>query len=139
MKTARQQFLIQSQLVSDEQRLAFLPKHLNKEYLSFESSVYRVMDTICGNYNGGYWDFFELGNNGFYMAPHSSESFTIFVHGNGYEGSVSCDAAGIIATTYALNNLAWLTESEELIDKYYSLLDFARQHPEFRQIFAAID
>lgn len=40
MNTERQQFLIQSQLISDNQRLAFLPKHLNKEYLSFESMVY---------------------------------------------------------------------------------------------------
>ena len=30
MNTERQQFLIQSQLISDNQRLAFLPKHLNK-------------------------------------------------------------------------------------------------------------
>jgi hypothetical protein len=139
MNTEIQQSLIQSQLISGKKRLAFLPKHLNKEYLSFESAVYRTMDNICDNYDGGYWNFYELDNNGFYMAPHSSEPFNIFVHGNGYEGSVSCDAAGIIATTYALNNLAWRTESEEIIDKYYSLKDFAGQHPEFRQIFAAID
>lgn len=139
MNTERQQFLIQSQLISDNQRLAFLPKHLNKEYLSFESTVYRTMGTICNTYHGGYWDFYELSNNGFYIAPHSNESFNIFVHGNGYEGSLSSDAAGIIATTYALNNLAWRTESDEIIDKYYALLDFAGQHHEFKQIFAAID
>lgn len=139
MNTERQQFLIQSQLISDNQRYAFLPKHLNKGYLSFEPMVYRTMGTICNTYHGGYWDFYELSNHGFYIAPQADEPFHIFIHGNGYEGSVSCDAAGIIATTYALNNLAWRAESDEIIDKYYALLDFARQHHEFKQIFAAID
>ena len=42
-------------------------------------------------------------------------------------------------TTYALNQLIWISESEVLTDKYYFLLDFAEQHPESSQIFAAID
>lgn len=139
MSTERQQSPIQSQLVSDNKRLAFLPKHLNKEYLRFESTVYRTMSVLCNSYCGGYWDFYELSNDGFYIAPHSNDPFNIFVHGNGYEGCVSSDAAGIIATTYALNNASWLTESDEIIDKYYALLDFAGQHDESKQIFAAID
>lgn len=139
MNTEKQELFIQSHLVAGKQRLSFLPKHLKKEYLSFESKAYNVMDNICTNYHGGYWNFYELSNNGFYIAPRLTETLDIVIQDNGYRGRVSCQAAGIIATTYALNNLAWLTESEVIIDKYYLLLDFARQHHEFKEIFAAID
>lgn len=98
-----------------------------------------MMGHFCKNYTGGYWEFYELSNNGFFMAPQSVEPYNLFIEGNGYEDIVSNDAAGIIVTSYVLNKLVWKTESELLVDQYYLLLDFARQHPESGQIFAAID
>lgn len=133
------QSLIQSTLVSNKLRGSFLPKHLGNNYLRFESMIYQMMDHFCKNYSGGYWEFYELSNNGFYMAPQSGEPYNLFIEGNGYEDIVSNDAAGIIVTSYVLNKLVWMTESELLVDKYYFLLDFAGQHPESGQIFAAID
>ena len=90
-------------------------------------------------YNGAYWHFYELSNNGFYMAPDLDEDLTLFIESNGYEGEVSPDAAGIIATLYALNHLCHTTRSEKLIDAYYLLRDYVGQHAEASKIYSAID
>lgn len=63
-----------------------------------------------------------------------------------HEGNVSGDAAGIIATMYALNTLIYHCHEKgmsalqgTLTRHYYQLRDFACEHPEGSQIFGAID
>ena len=71
-----------------------------------EPLVYAWLDRLSADYNGGQWDFFELSNGGFYMAPVMPGPLRIDVHGNYYSGTVSADAAGVIATLFALGQLA---------------------------------
>jgi len=130
---------IYSTKVKQSQRMAFLPKHTGRNFLRFESLIYSTMSSVCAEYNGGYWDFFDLSNGGFYMAMDLHPKISIFVDGNGYDGRMSSDAAGIVATLFALNRLIWVTESDELCSKYELLLDYAEQHKESGKIFAAID
>ena len=77
------------------------------------------------------------------MAPVVPGPFRIEVHGNFYSGAVSADAAGIIATLFAVNQLtAEVTDPHErdlLVDRYHFLLAFADSHSEGRAIFQAID
>jgi len=112
--------------VKANQRLAFLPKHLGSLGLTmrFERLAYRFMDGFCKTYSGGYWQFYNLSNEGFYMAPNINEVLPIFVNMNGFEGKVSADAAGIIVSLYSLNYLCNDVLSERLIDKYYLLRGF---------------
>jgi hypothetical protein len=62
------------------------------------------------------------------------------VEGNGFQGSMSADAAGITACLFAFNGSANRTHESRLIDADYGLRDYAlRHHPEAAIIAAAID
>jgi len=130
---------ITATLVKDNQRLAFLPKHLGSLMLKFEPLIFQILNNICETYDGGYWHFYELSNGGFYMAPDMDDLLPIFIDLNGYEGKVSADAAGIIASMFALNYLCNESASDKIIDQYYLLRDFASCHSEANSILQAID
>jgi hypothetical protein len=145
---------VAARLVADGSRLGFLPKHFgSRRYLKGEIAVYNWMGALCPSYRGGYWEFLELSNGSFYMrptdclppaCPPGAASATlphrllVRVESNGFEGDVSADAAGIIATLFALNYLV-CGGAEELTDKYYALREFASLHPESTSILGAID
>lgn len=130
---------IKSLLVSRNKRPSFLPKYFGKWMLTAEQDIYTLLSSFCKTYTGAYWNFYELNNGGFYLAPDLEDKLQFFVESNGYEGALSADAAGIVVTLYALNRLCCMTESEELIKNYYLLLDFANEHHESIAIFRAID
>ena len=96
------------------------------------------MDKICGNYTGGFWEFYELSNGGFYMAPNMTEACVISVpFGNGYEGNMSAEAVGITACIYAY---CFLSETDPaMADHHWRLRDFANNHAEAGEIWRAID
>ncbi|HAU3562013.1 TPA: antirestriction protein, partial [Legionella pneumophila] len=75
----------------------------------------------------------------FYLAPDMDEPLPIYVEGNGYDGEVSADAAGIITTLCVLNQLCWKTKSDKTIQQYYLLRDYIEYHKEAADIYAAID
>lgn len=148
-------------LVPDGERLGFLPKHFgSRRYLKGENAVYNWMGALCPDCRGGYWDFLELSNGGFYMRPAdcpprasppgcppgasaAARPHRMLVRvesnkSNGFEGDVSADAAGVIATLFALNYLV-CGGADELTDKYYALREFALGHPESAAILGAID
>lgn len=125
--------------VSDENRMDFLPENFGSKMLWAENYIYNVLSNLCSQYTGGYWEFYELSNNGFYMAPTESEKMLLQSWFNQFEGEVSADAAGIIATLYTLNALCMKTNSNRFLEDYENLLDFAELHKEASKIFAAID
>ncbi|MEM5406283.1 antirestriction protein [Paraburkholderia unamae] len=125
--------------VPSERRMSFLPKHLGAHFVTGEALVYRWACLLTEDNDGGVWEFFELSNGGFYLAPRSPERFTITCNLNQFTGQVSADAAGIIFTLYMLNQLANQTQEDRLINQYYWLRDFATMHPEYAAIFGAID
>jgi hypothetical protein len=73
------------------------------------------------------------------MAPQMDKECLITWDGNGYEGTMSAEAAGLTASLYALNHLANHTRQERIIDLYYDLLKAAMDHPEAAEIMGAID
>jgi hypothetical protein len=84
------------------------------------------------------WDFFELSNGGFYMTSRLEEPLRIRCESNGFDGEMSCDAAGIVACLMAFNALAWQTREAHFGVLFYQLRDFAAQHAEAASILAAI-
>jgi len=71
--------------------------------------------------------------------PYAGEAFEIQAP-NGHSGTVSGDAAGIIATLYALSQLAFrFEEATVLSDRFHQLREFALDHREAVAIFEAID
>jgi hypothetical protein len=113
--------------------------------MKFEGTVYLWMRRLSTDYTGGYWNFYELSNGGFYMALSGEKRFQ-FDSLNYAQEEVSADAAGVIVTMFALNaiinGIVYEEEtdlSENFIERYYRLRDFAAEHAESRKIFGLID
>lgn len=130
---------IKATIVNDDNRLSFLPKYFGKWMTHAEGCVYDKLKNICPAYHGGFWNFYELSNGGFYMAPEITEALPIFVESNGYECAMSADAAGIVTSLYALNKFCSVIEDEAMINRYYWLRDYALEHSEVKHILGAID
>jgi hypothetical protein len=126
--------------VSEDKRLSVLPDFFGiAQMLRAEALAYGWMSKLSIDYTGGHWHFYKLDNGGFYMAPSEDKSWRIAVHGNGYEGTVSGDAAGIIATLFMIGQLCGELQTEAMAEAYHALLDFATEHAEQAAILNAID
>jgi hypothetical protein len=125
--------------IPESERLTMLPRHFGRHMMTVERAVYNFMRSLVNDYAGGYWKFVELSNGGCYMAPETSKAFQVRVDGNGYEGSMSPEAAGITVCLFAFSHLSFQIEDESLSKHYYWLRDFAFEHREASAIFAAID
>jgi hypothetical protein len=131
-------------LVADDHRLTFLPSYFGPRLMMRgEALVYGWLRRLSEDYSGGFWHYYELTNGGFYMAPKLAGRLRLEVDGNGYSGEVSADAAGIVATLFALGQLAaeiqGTDEADALIDRYHFLREFVDGHAEAGSIFRAID
>lgn len=131
--------------VADGQRLDFLSTNFG-QYLMIlgEELVYDWLRRHCDQYKRSYWNYYQLSNGGFYMAPDLAGRLRIEIPGNWYKRELSSDAAGIVATLYTLNQLAdelvGTGVSETLIDRYHLLRNFALyKHAEANLIYDAID
>jgi len=116
-----------------------LPKQLIGQNLRFEFGVYDKARELSDDYGGGFWEFFSLSNDGFYIAPADGTKLHVRVVTNGYEGDMSSDAFGIVCSLFSINQMLWRNPTEHLNTKYYALYDYAAQHPEASAIFGAID
>lgn len=124
--------------VPDGYRLAFLPRHFGRHFMQVESSIFGHMRNLCPDYTGGYWEFFDLSNGGCYITPRG-ESYVLRAP-NGFEGTVTGEVAGLIASLYAFSHLSFKFESEEVFaERYHQLRDFALDHAEAATILEAID
>lgn len=128
-----------ARLVPDGERMNFLPKAFGSRLmLRGEISVDNWLDRLSQEYSGGFWHYYEI-PNGFYMAPADYDKLRIVCPMNYFERDMSADAAGIVATLYALCELCNQYRSDDLAEKYHTLRDFAGEHAEANAIFAAID
>jgi hypothetical protein len=137
--TGPNQHTIAAVRVDEHRRTEILPHYLGRQMFLGEVMVYATLDSMCSEYDGGYWEFYELSNGGFYMAPAKDEPLRLMVSGNGFDGTVSADAAGIIATLMALNQLSWRTRDARCIHLFYLLREYALDHAESSLILRAID
>ena len=130
---------VEAYLVLEDARIATLPRHFGARMMTVEHSVYNFMREFVAEYKGAYCDFYELSNGGFYMAP-SCDPVKFSVHTNGFEGSLSADAAGITVCLFAFSHLSFQQPSEDVFSRhFYALREFALDHKEAGLIFAAID
>lgn len=140
LEQKKQPISITASLVAESNRLDFLPFYFGARLMSRgEELIYRWMDALSEDYDGGYWNFYTVSNGGFYMSPAYDKEMRVTVAGNDFSGELSADAAGIVATLFTLNQLAQVSEDEGIINLYYLLRDFAMCHPENVNIFRAID
>ena len=124
--------------VSDDERVNTLPRHFGRNMMRVEDSVYNYMRQLVREYRGGYWQFYELSNGGFYMAPEM-ERVKLEVVGNGYSGEMSAEAAGITVCLFAFSHLSFALKDDAMTRHYYQLRDFAIEHAEAGEILSATD
>jgi hypothetical protein len=129
---------IQANVVPGDDRLRFLPRVFGRRFMQGEAAVYNWMRRLCPQYNGGYWDFIDLSNSGFYLRLVTDKHMAIYVDGNGFSGELSADAASIVVCMFAINELMF-DGAHELDEAYYALRDYALQHPDGKHILNAID
>lgn len=131
--------IITATKVADEDRLNFWLRHVGMaKMLAFERHVYCWMRRLCPYYDGGYWEFYDLSNGGFYITPADERKIWLTWPGNYFDDEMSGDAAGIVATLYALNDFAQQI-SPAFGEKHRQLYDYIESHPEAQAIYAAID
>lgn len=133
---------ITRQLVPDNQRLSITAELFGIYFpLRLEPFVYSITESIAREYHGGYWEFYTLSNDGFYMCPSTDSQFHVVCE-NGFEGDMSADALGIVACLYAYSHLSFSDNgklAEVYANHYHWLREFMYQHPEVESILRAID
>ena len=125
--------------VAESERMDFLPRHVGRRFLLVETTVFRMLEKLSPDYQGGIWHFYTLSNGGYFMAPSDPEQLRMYCDGNGFSGTVSSEAAGIIACAMALSHLSFQIEGEGLTAAFYRLRDYALAHAEAASIFGALD
>jgi hypothetical protein len=134
--------IITKKLVTAQKRTSHTARLFGLHFpMHLEPVVYTITDRIAEDYLGGFWDFWELSNGGFYMSPRSDKRFNVGCD-NGYGGEMSVDALGITVCLYAYSNLSFGTESQftqTCAQQYHWLRDYALDHDDSRAIFRAVD
>ena len=130
---------IEYRLIPMEERLEVLLRYFGYRASVFQNSVFETFQTLCPEYRGGYWHFYEALNGAFFMAPARGESFTISVAGNGFQGAMSAHAAGVTVCLFVQAAMAARFEDEDIMEMYESLRDHALGHEESALIMSAID
>jgi hypothetical protein len=125
--------------VPADARVDILSRHFGSKMLMVEHTVFHFMRKFVSEYDGGLWEFYELSNGGFYMAP-TSMPVEFRVQSNEFEGIVSADAAGVIVCLFAFSHLSLQRPADDLFGRnFHALREFALNHAEATLILAAID
>ena len=135
--------MIKCEVVPNTNRMKFLPKHVGLFMTRLETSIYDWMVRLDKAYTGDYWEFYELDNGGFFLAPSEERDYKLCSI-NHNEEVISNISAGITVTLFALNSLMVIENisdsmQEILVNKYYALRDFASDCDEAAKIFSLID
>lgn len=130
---------IQATPVPGHLRSSALPKRFPGLFLVFEMNVYDHMDKFAKLYSGGYWEFMELSNGGFYMSLRSTKSFHVEIDSNQFTGTMSADAASLVANLFTYSRLVHEHRLDYLTRGFHLLRDYASEHRESRLILSAID
>ena len=142
--------------VGDDDRSSFLPSCFGTvrtgqrqlpAYLFAENLIYTRLKQMSEDYHGDFWHFYHLSNGSAYMAPSTLRPMRIKAE-NGYQNTVSADAAGIVVTLAAYSDLLALwddssadvdTLAQAVHARFYGLRDFALAHAERDAILQLID
>lgn len=127
-------------IVPDHRRCTFLPSLFGRRlFFKGEALLYTFMQWLSPAYRGGYWQFMEACCQPLYLVPIDQPRWRICCRTNGYEGDVSADAAGIIATLFTFSHLSFEAQDNHIAEAFQRLRNHAGDHPEAAAIFSAID
>lgn len=127
-------------------RYRFLPYLFGADYLNAELNIYAYANRYLSDYDGGEWLFYTLPYGGGYLAPAEDIRLTLCNPDNGFQRTISADAAGMFITAMVLNHRCWMHSHHDEEDlctlfslRFEQLRTFIRTHPERTAILAALD
>jgi hypothetical protein len=141
MNTQSTQIIVTRELVPENRRMTVVERLFSIHFpLHLEPVIYGITERMAQDYSGGYWEFYQLSNGGFYMAPAVDTHFHVTCD-NMYEGELSADALGITACLYAYSHLSFSNGrfARVCACHYHRLREYMLDHPEVREILGAID
>ena len=108
--------------------------------IKLEPTVFTMAERHAPHYTGGYWQFHEISNSGFYTSPSFDNEFDVFCE-NDFEGKLSPDAFGITSYLYAFSHLSFGEDrlAQVYADQYHLLREYLFEHPKASSILQAID
>lgn len=129
--------------IADDRRLASHSRYFGPRFmLRGESLVRAWLRQLFDVDDGGHWNFYELSNGGFYLAPAMPGPLRLEAEGNRFGNDLSSDAAGVVVTLFALGDLAAMARGskagDRLADHHFALREFAMTHCESGQILNVI-
>lgn len=128
--------------VPEDERLQYITDNFGARFpLQIEPLIYVLTAELAPAYDGGYWDYYILDNNGFYMAPSTDETFAV-VCPNGFAETMTSEALGITSCLFAFSHLSFSgneNQAQICAEKYHLLKDYMIDHPEAGKISRAID
>ncbi|MFS2140376.1 antirestriction protein [Duganella sp. Dugasp56] len=130
---------IEAVLLPPEARLTCLPRHFGAQCIAVENAVCDMMRRLCPLYRGDYWEFYQLSNGGFYMAPTAVERYRLECDGNGFAGEFGANATGMGVCAMAYSQLSFWRGGARAAEMYYRLRDFIDLQPEARRLYALLD
>lgn len=135
--------IITSTLVPEAHRVAVAARLFGTHFpMRLEPTVFNMASMLSSQYDGGFWEFHQLGNGGFYMAPQvqNGQSFEVTAE-NGFVGVLSAEAFGIASCMYAYSHLSFGEGAfaEACGEHYHRLRDLALAHAESAAILGACD
>jgi hypothetical protein len=129
-------------LIPEDQRLAVIEKTFGAHFpLMIEPVIYGITEKMTEAYSGGYWQFYNLGNGGFYMAPEGDQIYQVSCD-NYFTGVLSADALGLTACLYAYSHCSFSRDEcfgRLCAMQYHLLRHHMYEHEEVANILGAID
>jgi hypothetical protein len=128
-------------IIPEDHRADFVDALFGIAYpLQLEPAVFAFASKLSPTYRGAYWSMYALSNGTRYMCPDDDDLVAVRC-ANGYDGSMTADAFGIVCVLYAFSHLSFGDNAiaRTYARHYHLLRDFAAEHEEAAAIFAAID
>jgi len=125
--------------IPDNRRIKALPHFFREKMMHVEPTVFGLMDEFCEGYRGAYWEFYQLSNGGFFMAPATLKAFRLVNPLNFSDVTLSAEAAGIAICIMAYSHLSFSHPSHVFDSHYTWLRELALDHPEAGPIFRFLD
>jgi hypothetical protein len=129
-------------LIPEDPRLAVIEKTFGTHFpLVIEPVIYGITERMAEAYSGGHWQFYNLGNGGFYMAPERDQIYQVSCD-NYWQGELTADALGVTSCLYAYSHCSFSRNEafgRSCAQHYHLLREHMYTHPEMPVILRAID
>ncbi len=136
---------ITKKIIRGKRRGNILPHYIGSKFIIFEQNIYGYTDHFVEGYSGGFWQFYELSNGGFYMSVDCDKEVTFENPDNYFSEIMDADTMSIIINLYVTNHLAFKyhdsnDEAAAIFTRLYlHLLEYAKEQPNASTILRAID